>query len=78
MNPIAYVYEADYHCPACTEERFGRGTDGYIASDAVDSEGNSVGAVFSWDEWWEPSSPEPETLYCGDCFGEIAHVDGTE
>jgi hypothetical protein len=22
--PIAYAYEADYHCPACTEARFGR------------------------------------------------------
>jgi len=23
-EPIAYTYEADLHCPSCTEERFGR------------------------------------------------------
>lgn len=41
-----------------------------------DSEGNPIGAVFSWDEWWQADGT-CETLTCGDC-GDIldtAHAD---
>lgn len=70
-DPIAYTYEADHHCPACTEERFGRGANGFIASESTDSEGNAVGAVFGWDEWLQLDG-SCETLNCGDCFAELA------
>jgi hypothetical protein len=66
MNgPIAYTYEADTHCPACTAERFGPSRDGR------DSEGNRVGAIWPWDEWCEPSEPGRQYLACGTCYGVI-------
>ncbi len=69
--PIAYTYEADYHCPGCTAERFGTDEEGWIVEYAEDSEGNRVGAVAPWDEWIEPSEPAPQSLVCGSCFGVI-------
>lgn len=72
-NPIAYTYEADWHCPTCTAERFGNP----IPDDATDSEGNEIGAVFSWDEWWEPTIDERQTLNCGDCGEELAVAEGS-
>ena len=62
--PIAYTYEADTHCPACTEKRFGRSKRGFIAEESFDNEGNPVGAVFPWDEW-------EGGLFCGTCFDTI-------
>lgn len=53
MTPIAYVFEADTHCPDCTEARFPDCT-------GEDNEGNEVGAVWSWDEFDTP-------LVCGSC-----------
>ena len=64
-SPIAYTYEADYHCPDCTTKRFGEECEG------TDNEGNSVGAVFSWDEWWQLDE-EREHLVCGDCGNVLA------
>lgn len=78
LDPIAYTYEADYHCPDCTEEAFGRNEGGFIAEDAEDGEGNPVGAVFCWDEWWEPSIEEPQSLVCGDCLTVIDTVEGDD
>lgn len=63
-NPVAFTYEADLHCPTCTETRFGRGPHGFIAEDATDTEGNPVGAVFYGSEL------EPGEV-CGDCGTEI-------
>ncbi len=74
LDPIAYTFEADYHCPGCTLKRFPEsrewpGTD--VNGDQLeDSEGNEVGAVFPWDEWWNLEEG-CETLNCSDCFGEI-------
>lgn len=75
--PIAYTYEADYHCPDCTEDRFGRTDDGFIAgqnddgTEATDGEGNPVGAIFSWEasEWADTG------MHCGDCLTEIVEAD---
>jgi hypothetical protein len=81
-DPIAYTYEADYHCPACTEERFGRTDDGYIAGEnadgtvSEDTEGNAVGAVFPWDEWCQ-GTDEAETLACSDCGCVIDETEAT-
>ncbi len=69
--PIAYTYDADYHCPGCTAERFGTDEEGWIVEYAEDSEGNRVGAVAPWDEWTEPSEPAPQFLVCGSCLGVI-------
>jgi len=35
LDPIAYTYEADYHCPSCTEVRFGRCTGDHVYSGGV-------------------------------------------
>ena len=67
---IAYTYEADYHCGAHARERFGPRAEG------IDAEGNEVGAVFSWDEWCEPSEPGPHYLVCGDDGDVIAEHEG--
>lgn len=67
-DPIAYTFEADYHCPACTEERFGRSETGFIAGESTDSEGNAVGVMFSWGV---DSDHVESGVYCGDCGAEI-------
>lgn len=78
--PIAYTYEADTHCPACAISRFGHekapGPAGDVnmpwpPEDAVDSEGNQVGAIFPWEEWCEPSELGMHYLACGTCRGII-------
>jgi len=71
LDPIAYTYEADHHCPGCAEERFGRSERGFIGEGSTDNEGNEVGIVMPWDEWYEPSDDEPQTLTCGTCHREI-------
>ena len=73
LDPIAYVYEADIHCPGCTFERFGTGEYGYVAEDAIDREGNPVSVIAPWDEWIDPD-PEAEdhqVLACGTCHRVI-------
>ena len=72
--PIAYTYEADYHCEACTEARFGMNYAGDVAGDAIDREGNRVGVIAPWDEW-QSFTGEPETLACGDCGAIIEQYD---
>jgi hypothetical protein len=74
-RPIAYTYDADTHCPACAEARFGRCADGFVACCTRDSEGNGPGAIFSWDEWCEPSEPGMHILACGTCGGVIREHD---
>ena len=65
-RPVAYTYEADIHCPACTTKRFPP-CDPHkqlACCGAVDAEGNEVGAIFSWEE-------DAIDAYCGDCFEAI-------
>lgn len=83
-EPIAYTYEADYHCDECAEKRFGRCEAGDVACQGPpdhepkeDREGNPVGAVSPFDEWWEPSIDECQALSCGDC-GAIIDIVHTE
>ena len=54
---IGYSFEADHHCVACTEARFGAP----VPEDAEDDEGNPVHPIFASEEFEE----EP---VCGDCF----------
>jgi hypothetical protein len=77
LEPIAYQYEADRHCPACAETRFGRGPHGFIAEQSVDFEGNPVGVIAPWDEWADPDWEQPAVLACGTCHGIIATMDLT-
>lgn len=75
-EPIAYTYEADYHCPGCAFEAFGQDEFGTVPESAVDSESNPIGALSPWDEWYEPSIEGPQTLACGTCGGVIEELDG--
>lgn len=59
--PVAYVYEADLHCPECAAKRFGVDEHGTIPEDAIDREGNGVGAVAPWEPWDTHHWP------CGTC-----------
>jgi hypothetical protein len=76
-TPIAYTFDAEYHCEACTVAVFGRSEDGWVAwsdtegEEPRDSERNPVGAVFSWDEWWEASDWHAQTLICATCGAEL-------
>ena len=69
-DPIAYIFDASEHCPDCTEKRFGRDADGYIASHdtdgnyPIDSGGNEVGVVAPWEAF------EDRDMSCGTC-GEL-------
>jgi hypothetical protein len=47
-----------------------------VPEGSEDSEGNEPGAVFSLDEWHEPSESRPQTLVCGTCGDEIDSVEG--
>lgn len=69
-DPIAYAYDAAYHCPACAIARFGSEPGKrWPREDATDSEGNPVGALAPWDEW--SNFEECEALACDTCGGVI-------
>ena len=70
MDPLAYTYEADHHCYDCTVARFG-------STEGVDREGNEVGAVAPWDEWYNIGEGS-QTLACGDCHDELATYNDEE
>ncbi len=78
LDPIAYTYDADYHCPGCAFARFGQDENGFVPEDATDDEGNPVGAVAPWDEWWEPSEKGPQSLVCGTCLGVVTELPGED
>ena len=74
MRIIAYTYDADVHCPACTAARFGttdasftnnkgRVDEHGIPDSSVDSEGNPVHPVFD--------ISEHDFTNCGDCHEEL-------
>lgn len=62
-DPIAYTYEADYHCEDCAEKAHGRDEHGDIV-------GEEVGAVAPWDEWYNIGEGN-QTMICGTCHKEI-------
>lgn len=64
-DPIAYTYEADTQCPECAEKRFGLDESGFITG--VDSEGNEVGVIAPWDEWYDITYYTDQTLACATC-----------
>lgn len=78
MKIIAYSFEADVHCPACTQQAAGMTVshthpnaigfstlDSFgIEYDTVDREGNLIRPVFNIDEH--------EFTHCGDCREELA------
>jgi hypothetical protein len=70
MHLIAYTYEADHHCEDCTLARFG-------STEGTDDEGNKVGAVFAWDEWFNIDD-QCEALSCGDCHAILANAHAAE
>jgi hypothetical protein len=68
-EPVGYTADADLWCEACAKLVFDRmGDDGILRTvgmgNAVDHEGNDVGALFTWDE----SGDTPD--HCGRC-GEM-------
>ena len=82
-DPIAYTYEVDVHCPACTFKRFGADSDGWIAMHPefsvplTDGEDNPVGVIAPWDEW-QQFDGENETLACSDCGAVLDTYEMTE
>lgn len=75
-KPIAYTYDADVHCEDCAEQAFGLNDAGDI--DGTDSEGNLIGVIAPWDEWYNIGEGD-QTLVCGDCGAFLADYedDGT-
>lgn len=68
--PIAYVYDQDFHCSACTVHMFGVDDNGRIPTDAEDEWDNPVSVVAPWDVWYDPDDDSEQTLSCADC-GDI-------
>lgn len=69
MKIIAYTFEADVHCPACTHERFPADSfteylpdEHDVGTQAIDREGNPIHPVFDIDE-----DPDGSFTHCGDC-----------
>ena len=59
MRVIGWTYDADVHCDACAEARFGE------PGAQEDTEGNPIRPIFETDE-------QPEGGYfCGDCGAEL-------
>jgi len=72
LDPIAYTYDADYHCPDCTRARFGTDENHpWPPETAQDSEGNPLGAVAPWDEWYDFGYIAVQVLSCSDCGREL-------
>ncbi len=58
-----FAYEASEHCADHAIERFG--TDALSDGSAVDSEGNAVGACFTWSDC--------DDGYCDEClYAEVS------
>jgi hypothetical protein len=74
LDPIAYTYDADTHCPTCAARAFGVDSDGWIPVSAIDSENNPVGALAPWDEWYDIGYGT-QTLTCGTCGSDIDTYD---
>jgi len=77
---IAYSYEADYHCPYCAEQRWGKCPDGFIGCPdephrQVDNEGNPIHVLWAWDEWFDPEGDLQQALICGTCGAEIDAIE---
>ena len=74
---IAYTYEADVHCVACTQKRFAPSEVGHgpglltqwhedqhgVPIESTDREGNSTHPVFTTDEH--------DFTHCGTCRDEL-------
>ena len=69
-DPIAYVYDADLHCPDCTP-------DDMRHEDATDSESNPVGVIAPWGEITRECDDCDgyRVEICGDCFGPLVEID---
>lgn len=77
MRIIGYTYEADVHCPVCSERDAAvgiltrkpplhLGTDMHgLAHDLVDREGNRIGVLLDIDE------AAQSLTHCGDCHEEL-------
>jgi hypothetical protein len=81
LDPIAYTYEADYHCPSCAFARFGEDEHGFVPEDAEDYEGNGVGALAPWEEWYSNDVYEGNDsaiLVCGTCSFVIKEINLSE
>ena len=65
--PIAYVYDADLHCPDCTPMA-------YRGDDAIDRRGNPVGVMSPWDDdhYDCDDCGKALPLGCGDCYESLA------
>lgn len=69
MKIIAYTYEAEVHCPACTRDSFKRRKatewvdENGISDVCEDRDGNPVHPVFSTDEH--------NFTNCADCGAEL-------
>ena len=66
---IAYSWEADVHCTACSKIRFpadqGKTDENGVPYEAVDREGNTIYPLFDHHEVLED-------IFCGTCGDEIA------
>ena len=73
-DPVVYTYEADYHCEERAAERFGFDAHGFITG--TDTEGNEVGIVAPWDEWYDAyEGNDHATLACGTCGAVIDELE---
>ena len=67
-----FVYEADYHCTGCAQQRFGVAIWEAETLDAMqDADGNKIGVLYTWDERPMDEDGNSAGLTCGDCLGVI-------
>lgn len=85
---VAYTYEAAYHCPDCTRQRFaavplfayGNPDKNGVEFTAKDNEGNPVHPVFDTDQLPSDLTDAEggcHSVNCGDCHALIAERDAS-
>jgi hypothetical protein len=65
LEPIAYTYEADYHCPDCAVARFGADDNGYAAGDVDRCERETPCTPCSRGTNGSTTTPAPKPLRAG-------------
>ena len=65
---LAYLYDGGIHCVECAERRFGREEE---LTASRDTDGQPVGELEVWDEWWDATLPLCQFLDCSTCGARI-------
>lgn len=84
-TPIAYTYDAAFHCASCTQRQFPPSWEGARDNGGlpIDKDGNTIAAVYSWDLGCKESCIDcglalsRRCLNCSDCDMWVTGLENT-